>query len=262
LNPAAIENAVDMLADSGRSQGETLSALAVIMTHVEKATVLLQQRYQEFPAGKARLKYAQILAILGDPTGVPELIKAVDGCDGWDKGVTLTSQRKTGNTFSELDRLIIALGYSRAPSALKPLLTKLRQLQPDSELSHFKAISLALRHHPRCYVVARLAVDMLRQPGFSGHARVAPLVRQEDRAGESTAGVADRLVTTAGDAAANHSNLNQAYKELIIAAMLYRCGDRDGLAKATLEQYAQDVHGHFARYAQQTLHGKMVGPRE
>ena len=35
--------------------------------------------------------------------------------------------------------------------------------------------------------------------------------------------------------------------------MLYRCGDRDGMAEAILRRYAQDIHGHFARYAQQTL---------
>jgi hypothetical protein len=187
-------------------------------------------------------------------------MKAVDGYEGWDQGVTLTSQRKTGNTFSELDRLIIALGYSRAPAALKPLLAKLKQLRPDSELSHYKAIALALRLHPPCDAVAETAIDTLQQPGVADHAIVAPVVRRENQQGESAAIVADRLVTTGGDAAANNTNLNKAYKELIIAAMLYRCGDRHGMARATLEQYARDVHGHFARYAQQTLRGTMTGP--
>ncbi len=42
-------------------------------------------------------------------------------------------------------------------------------------------------------------------------------------------------------------------KELTIAALLYRCGDRNGLAESVLKRYAQDLHGHFARYAAQTL---------
>jgi hypothetical protein len=156
--------------------------------------------------------------------------------------------------------LVIALGYSRAPAALKPLLTKLRQLRRDSELSHYKAISLALRHHPGCYVVARMAVEMLQQPGFSGHATVAPEATRTIREGNLTATVARRLVTTGRDASANNSNLNKAYKELIVAAMLYRCGDCDGIAKATLQQYTRDVHGHFARYAQRTLDATPIVP--
>jgi hypothetical protein len=261
MSPAAIEKAVSVFADSDRDQGAALSALAVIMAHGEQATALLKSSCQESPAGKAQLKYAQILAILGDPTGVPTLISAVDAYGGWDRGVTLTSQRKTGNTFSELDRLVIALGYSRAPAALESLIAKLRQLRPDSELSHYKAISLALRHHPPCYAVARLLVETLKQPGFAGHATVAPAVRQEDHRGTPFAAVAQRLVTTGGDESANRTNLNKAYKELIVAAMLYRCGDRQGMAKATLDQYAKDVHGHFARYAQQTLRGTRTVPQ-
>ena len=109
-----------------------------------------------------------------------------------------------------------------------------------------------------CCVVARKAVEMLKQPGFSGHAMVAPEAPTAICEGRLTATVGCRLVTTGGDASANKSNLNKAYKELIIAAMLYRCGDRDGMAKATLEQYANDVHGHFARYARQALDAKLT----
>ena len=42
-------------------------------------------------------------------------------------------------------------------------------------------------------------------------------------------------------------------KELTIAVLLYRCGDRSGQAEAVLQQYTRDLHGHFARYAAQTL---------
>jgi flavin-dependent dehydrogenase len=259
MSPDALEKAVNAFADRDVDQSTALSALAVIMAHGEQATALLRSRYQASADGKARLKYAQILGILGDPAGAPALIAAVDACDEWDRGVTLTSQRKTGNTFSELDRLIMALGCSRATAALKPLIEKLSQLRPESELSHFKAISLALRHQPRSDAVAGRLVEMLKQPGFAGHARVAPVVRRESQAGQPSVAVARRLVTTAGDQSANKTDLNKAYKELIVAAMLYRCGDRHGMAKATLEQYAQDFHGHFARYAQQTLRGTMSG---
>jgi predicted AAA+ superfamily ATPase len=69
-------------------------------------------------------------------------------------------------------------------------------------------------------------------------------------------------LTSDGDGAANQANLNRAMKELTIAALLYRCGDRNGRAAAVLRQYARDLHGHFARYAAQTLasRGETRGP--
>ena len=165
----------------------------------------------------------------------------------------LTSQRETGNTLSDLDRLVIALGYSRAPEALRPLITKLRQLKPDSGLSHYKAISLALRPYLPCDAATGPLVEMLKQPGFSGHATVYSLVPEENHRKNVFTTTAERLVTTAGNRSANVANLNKVYKELIIAAMLYRCGDRNGISATILRQYSQDVHGHFARYAQRTL---------
>ena len=174
--------------------------------------------------------------------------------------MALTSQRKTGNLFSDLDRLVIALGFSRAPEAVAPLLRKLGQLEPDSELSHYKAISLALWDYalPRRGRAAGQSVE----PSRVHRSRHRPAHREPNprRAATEPARAADRLLTTDADDAANHANLNRAMKELTIAALLYRCGDRNGQAEAVLNQYARDLHGHFARYAAQTLTG-CAGPR-
>ena len=198
--------------------------------------------------GTEQHDYAKILGILGDPTGVPALIAAVDAHERWDQGMALTSQRKTGNMFSDLDRLVIALGFSRAPEALAPLLRKLGQLEPDSELSHYKAISLALWDClPRR---SRTAGKSLDQPGFTGHATPEPVARSRNPAARIRLGSGPpghhRWRRTA-----NRTNLNKAYRELIVAAMLYRCGDKDGMAEAILRLYAKDLHGHFASYAQE-----------
>ena len=232
-----------------------LASLAVVLAHPRQAIPLLKVHYRDAPAGNRQLDYAKLLGILGDPTGAPMLIAAVESHDRWDPGSALTSQRKTGNTFSGLDRLVIALGFSRAPQAVAPLLRKLEQLTPESELSHYKAISLALWNSP-CPAAVKPLVELLRQPGFRGHATVQPVVRQSLAGGSPSAMTADRLVTTDGDSAANGGNLNRAMKELIVAAMLYRCGDRDGIAKTVLRQYALDIHGHFARYARTVLDGR------
>ena len=104
------------------------------------------------------------------------LIAAVDGREAWDRGSALTAQRKTGNTYSELDRLVIALGLSRAPAGLPALLRKLRQLRPESRLSHYKAIAAAL-WHSRSPEAAKPLAGLLAQPGFGGHATLEPIVR-------------------------------------------------------------------------------------
>jgi len=101
---------------------------------------------------------------------------------------------------------------------------------------------------------------LLNQPGFTGHAAIQPVVRRETPNGEEFAAVADRFITADGDRPANSTNLNRAYRELIVAAMLHRCGDRDGIAQAVLQQYATDLHGHFASYARRTLDGDRFGP--
>jgi hypothetical protein len=252
MSVEVIKNAVEICGDNNIDQGETLSALAVIMAHTEQAIPLLKTRYQDSPAGNAKLKYARILAILGEPTGAPLLIAAVNAYDGWDRGMALTSQRKTGNLFSDLDRLVIALGFSRAPAASAPLLRKLKQLGPESELSHYKAVSLALRGH-ESPAAADLLANLLDRPGF--------VARRQDGSGKDLATVADRFVTSAADEQANDANLNRAFKELIVAAMLYRCADRNAKAEMILKRYAKDIHGHFARYARWTLDKGSFGTR-
>ncbi len=122
-----------------QDDSERLTALAVVLAHAEQAIPLLQQRYRELEDSVARVSRpvpqgsgepcheeaeqvlcTRILGILGDPTGVPTLIAAVDAHGKWDKGMALTSQRKTGNLFSDLDRLVIALGLTRAGSGASP----------------------------------------------------------------------------------------------------------------------------------------------
>ena len=106
---------------------------------------------------------------------------------------------------------------------------------------------------------ADLLADLLDRPGFVGHAAIDAIVKRRDASGKEVTTVADRFVTAGSDNGANNTNLNRAYKELIVAAMLYRCGDRDGKAETVLKQYARDLHGHFARYARWILDSGTYG---
>jgi len=252
-----LERAVQAI--GGADDLGALRALANVVAHRDQAVPLLKTAFRQSPAGDQQQTYARILGILGDPTGAPVLIAAINAYESWDQGLALTSQRKTGNTFSQLDRLVIALGFTQAPQAAEALRRKLEQLKPDSELSHYKAISMAMRNYCGPAAAEPLA-RLLNQPGFTGHAAIQPVVRRETPNGEEFAAVADRFITADGDRPANSTNLNRAYRELIVAAMLHRCGDRDGIAQAVLQQYATDLHGHFASYARRTLDGDRFGP--
>ena len=48
--------------------------------------------------------------------------------------------------------------------------------------------------------------------------------------------------------------VNSKFKEILIAATLFECGDWNGQGRAILEAYTNDVNGHFAAYADYVLH--------
>jgi flavin-dependent dehydrogenase len=245
-----VQQAVRMLGES--NDRDRLASLAVVLAHDAASIPLLKTAYRDARDDQQHLIYAKVLGILGDPTGAASLVAAVDAHPTWDQGMALTSQRDTGNMYSQLDRVVIALGFSRAPESLAPLLHKLAQLTPESELSHYKAISLALWENRSREAIEPLA-KLLDQPGFTGHATVCPVGKPKEADGQPPANAADRLVTADADRQANTTNLNRAMKELIVATMLYRSGDRNGRAESILKRYSADVHGHFARYAQGIL---------
>jgi hypothetical protein len=225
---------------SGSIVSESMKALAVIMAHPKKSIPFLRDAYEHTSIQNGRINYAKILALLEDCTGVPTLIAEVDARTEWDEGYPYTSGRDVGNVFSDLDRLIIALGYSRNSKALKPLLRKTAILEPSTVLSHYKAVALALRQLRNPQAVP-LLVKLLEKPELTGHAITNPLETENGGTGLSPRRSFDQL--------------NTAFKEVIIAATLYQCGDYQKMGRKILEQYSQDVNGHFASYAQAILQG-------
>ncbi len=220
---------------------ESMKALAVIMAHPKRSVPLLREVYEQASVQNERINYAKILAILGDNSSVPTLIAEVDTKTEWDEGYPYTAGRDIGNVFSDLDRLIIALGYSRDPRAMEPVLRKMDILEPTTVLSHYKAVTLALRHL-RGMQAIRPLVKLMDKPGFRGHVVTNPVGHEYGAVRLSPRRSFDQL--------------NTAFKEVIIAAALYQCGDYQKMGRMILEQYSQDVNGHFASYAQAILNGK------
>ena len=222
----------------------SIFSLALVMAHPEPARPLLRQAYAAAAEAGEKATYARILDILGDATGVPTLVAALDNSTSWDRGYGLTSHRESDNTFSELDRLVLALGFTGAPEGVAALVAKAGQLQPGSELSHFMALAMALQHYAGPREAVEPLARLLKSPGFGGHA----LQEAVDRASGQLA--PRDVASTRSD-----TNLNAAFKELLVAGMLVRCGDEQGLGRKILEQYSRGIEGHFARYAQWVLHG-------
>ena len=47
--------------------------------------------------------------------------------------------------------------------------------------------------------------------------------------------------------------VNNKFKELLVAALLFECGDHQNQGREILELYTKDVNGHFAEYAHRVL---------
>lgn len=208
--------------------------LEVVLAHYDVAKPLLREAFAA-AAEKDRLTYAHILGMMGDGTGAEVLAKAVQSKQ-WDPGWRYTGMGQFGPSMSPLDSLIIALGRTKSPMALKPIVEKVGELGPTSEFSHFRAIAIALETLGD-KTAARPLAELLSKPGLSGHAVTTITEALEDNPRSSV----DTTVR------------NQALSELYLARALYRCGDHEGLGQRTLSEYARDLHGHYARHAKAVL---------
>ena len=221
---------------------DSLTALGFVMGNPEQSIPLLREAYRKAERPRVKINYARILAVMGDATGKDTLLRAVEDAKDWGEGWDFSNQRKYANTFGEVDRLVIALGFLRTPEAHPPLLRKLGALTAESPLSHYKAVCLALRLNQDKSLAKPLA-RLLNKKGVSGHAQ--PLGYYGADKGKLQP--RHRVDKEGGDA------LNAKFKELLVAALLFECGDHNGQGREALEAYTKDVNGHFAAYAYDVL---------
>ena len=192
---------------------------------------LLREAYTAADSDQAKLTYAHILGIMGDPAGAGTLVEAVKTRE-WDKGWKYTGMGQYGPSMSVLDSLIIALGRTRRNEALEPILAKVQGLGSNDVLSHHRAVAMALEALASPSAAKPLA-ELLQRPGMAGHAY-------------PDLNVATRNIPASPE---DTSTRECSLRELILARALYRCGDYDGLGEKILKEYAQDLRGHYARHA-------------
>jgi hypothetical protein len=225
FSDARLEQAASTLHNS-------MEGLEILMTDTQRAIPLLRRHCREKAGSSQALNYAHTLAILGDASGFDEILTAVNSYTEWDTGWHYTGMGQFGPCMSRLDSLIIALGNTRKKEALPAILAHARRLKAESSFSHFRSVCLALE----------TVGDASAAPTLAGII-VSCNLRNEV--------VTDyRKARNAVNANTEDTSIrNRVLKELHLARALYRCGDHNSLGKTILEEYANDLHAHYARHS-------------
>ena len=228
----------EQIAEAVRCVVNDFQGLEKIFVDPAQALPLLRAAYQTAGSDEDKLTYAHILGIFGDPAGAEALAQSVSAKD-WDEGWKYTGMGQYGMSLSVLDSQIIALSRTRQETAVEPIRAKLRQLGPEHALSHHRAVAEAMETLGDPMAAKPLA-DLLQKPGMAGHAFTDVQMAMRDIPPSPT----------------DNTTRECSLRELMLARALYRCGDYEGLGRKILEQYAQDLRGHYARHALAVLHEK------
>jgi hypothetical protein len=218
-----------------KSLGKDYSGIEKILTQVDTAIPMLQEAYKTSNDPEVKLRYAHVLGLLHDATGVDDLLTAVSEAK-WDKGWKFKGCGNFGPTTSPLDNLIIALGRTGDERALPILIAKAEQLNTKHALSHFRALSVAFEALKKPEAAKALA-GLLELPKTKGNAFLD--INKVNK------------ITPANNY--DCSTREVSLRELIVARALYRCGDYQGMGKKTLEAYSKDFRGHYAIHARAIL---------
>ncbi|MBM3812462.1 MAG: hypothetical protein FJW20_12610 [Acidimicrobiia bacterium] len=138
--------------------------------------------------------------------------------------------------MSPLDKWITAAGRTRDSRAVPHLIRLLDQLNSRSEFSHFRAVAGALESIATPAAAAALQ-RVLKKPGIRGHMHLT--VEEARRA--------------SGPSSSDESTRSNSLREIALARAFLKCGDPDGFGRRILEDYRDDLRGHFSRHARAVL---------
>jgi hypothetical protein len=235
----------EKIAEAVASLPDHYKGIELVLMQPDTALPSLREAFQKAAIRDTQSLYGHLLGLLGDPAPAEFLRRTVTD-SAWDKGWNFKGMGQFGASMSPLDCTLICLGRTKNDQALKPILDKVAQLGPEHEFSHFRAVALAIEGLDAPVAAAKPLADLLRKPGIQGHAHATIGAALQNQP-------ADPEDTT---------TRNLSLRELELARVLYRCGDSEGLAEKILQEYAQDLRGHYARYAQAVLQSRKSGERE
>lgn len=93
--------------------------------------------------------------------------------------------------------------------------------------------------------MAKPIAEFLKKSGLKGHAQV--LDYYDGKRPKGGTYKRNMLNDEGGE------GLNRKFKEVLVAALLFECGDVQDEGRNILETYTKDVNGHFAEYAHHVL---------
>ncbi|WOO40089.1 FAD-dependent oxidoreductase [Rubellicoccus peritrichatus] len=229
---------------------DSLPGVALMLHESQRSRPLVRQAYSLIQGAHSRqsIRYAQILALLGDPIGSAEIQEEIT-CRAWDEGWRFRGMHQFGMSLSEVDTLLICLGTIGDSAAWRCILEKINTLPKEAEFSHFRAICMcceALYEHSPNDSIAPAIANLINRPGYLGNAQLNMHKAQAD--------LTDDI---------NENEVrDRALREIHLARALYRCGDYDNLGQKVLEEYCGDIRGHFARHARSILAQQLVAKEE
>lgn len=245
LSDEAISLAVKEVADNYKS-------LAAVFSDPARSVPLMEKEYKAANDEKVKLIYAHVLGMLGSNAGEKTLAAAIR-VEKWDKGWEYRGMGQFGRPVSWIDSYIIALAKSKASGAASDVAKLAAKIDSASEYSHIRAIAMYFESiGDKKY--APLLASILSLPEISGNyfsweKNGAPAI-----ADYSVYNFSSKMKDLCrGAAAVPDGERSYCLKELSLARALYRLGDKNGLAKRTLEAYLNDPRRAYAEHARLVL---------
>ncbi len=209
----------------GVSADDSHAKLANIFLDPAAALPALQAEF----ADQQDLLNAQILAFLGDASGREVLARTIAN-SLWDEGWNYRGMGQFGFSVSPLDCQLAAL--ANLGNAETIFLEKLQQLKPADAFSHFRIMALIFMKYPSRAGIEPLE-NLLTSPGMAQHA----LKNYRDAIASNRQEVNDNSVR------------NAQLKELYLARALNACQPGNIQAMRSLNEYANGLQGHYAKFA-------------
>ncbi|MGN0852995.1 MAG: FAD-dependent oxidoreductase [Kiritimatiellia bacterium] len=216
-----------------RDLGDGYKDVSLVLTDPARAVPALRAAYAKATTPGAKLVYAHVLGILGDPTGAATLVGQIRGTD---PEIVLNPKGLPafGRRMGERESFMVALGRSGSPLACEPLVEELKKVDARTPRHRVRALALALAALGDGRAAPALE-EVLAKPGLGGWARP----------GETA------IVPAGGFCSSPESA--RCLREINLARALLACGDPHGVARRVLESYARDGRGVFALHARKVL---------
>ena len=217
--------------------GDGFKGVPLVLSDRIRARRDLQSAFRAEKNPLRRLCFAQVLGMLGDDAGAGILAENLMRADDEFIFPVPEEARRFGKRLTNRESQIVALGRTRSACAIPVLGRELCKISQESTETAVRAVSLACEAM-RAPELSPLIARALKLPGIGGQAR-------RDAGELSPMGGFARSIGRAERSA--------CLKELNLARALLACGDCEELARKTLEAYAADPRGVYAKNARLIL---------